>query len=105
MDAIQRIIFEEAVDAGVSVSEILGTDTTRDISAPRHRAMYRARIELGASYPEIGRAFKRDHETVHEAVRKQIARMSPQTPGAPLFDKKKGSNDEARNHPGACWRL
>jgi len=93
MRPIRRIIYEEAHAAGVSVEDVLSKSARRVFSEPRHRAMYRARHELGASYLLLARIFSRDHKTVHEAVKKQEAKMSPHSLGLFLLGKQKGSNN------------
>lgn len=43
---------------------------SNDIAYPRHIAMYISRVILDESYASIGDAFKRDHSTVMNAVKK-----------------------------------
>lgn len=58
-----------AADAyGFKRRDILGRKRTKDVSEARHVAMYLCRPQF--SYPEIGRAFKRDHSSVVHAVKR-----------------------------------
>jgi chromosomal replication initiator protein len=66
----KRIIIEVSNETGVPMSYILGLSRVAHVVAARHLSMYRIRMELNYSYPAIGRIFKRDHSTVHHAVRK-----------------------------------
>jgi hypothetical protein len=49
---------------GISVDELLGESRTKTIAEARAVAMWVTRQELSWSFPEIGRAFQRDHTTV-----------------------------------------
>lgn len=71
----QRIVNEVARQYDVDPTEILGKSRHREIVIPRMVAMARCRREITilgvpASYPEIGRWFRRDHTSVMNAVRK-----------------------------------
>lgn len=50
---------------GVRLEDLCGSGRTRDIAIPRQVAMFLCRKLTSASLPEIGRAFKRQHATVH----------------------------------------
>jgi chromosomal replication initiator protein len=67
--AIDKIIAASARHFGVATTEILGASRFQTIAMARHVAMYLSR-ETRASFPEIGRAFGRDHTTVMNACRK-----------------------------------
>jgi chromosomal replication initiation ATPase DnaA len=61
---MQRIIHEVAAFAKVSPAEITGKSRQRKYARARQLAMLICRDYVGASYPEIARAFNRDHSTV-----------------------------------------
>lgn len=61
---VAKVARRTALPAGA----ILGRGRTAEVAAARHRAM-RALRAMGYSFPEIGRAFGRDHSTVIHAVR------------------------------------
>jgi chromosomal replication initiator protein len=50
--------------------DILGTRRKPDFVLARQVAMYLCRRKLGLSYPELGKAFGRDHSTVIHAIKK-----------------------------------
>lgn len=56
-------------------SDILGPSRSATVARARQVAMYLMRIETGASYTRIGRAFNRDHTTAIHAVRETGRRM------------------------------
>lgn len=65
------IIIKTAAYFDVKVSELKGAGRSRKISRPRQIAMYLCRKLLGASYPEIGRAFGgKDHTTALNAYKR-----------------------------------
>ena len=51
-------------------SELLGADRHKTTALARHVAMYLCKKRLSVSFPELGRAFGKDHTTVMSAVRK-----------------------------------
>ncbi len=62
VEAIQKAV---ATKYGVAVEELVGASRRRELSQPRHVAMYLARKLTGSSLPEIGRKFgDRDHSSV-----------------------------------------
>lgn len=63
------IVGKVAKRTGTPARAILSRSRTADVFAARARAM-RALRAMGYSFPEIGRAFGRDHATVMHAVRK-----------------------------------
>lgn len=48
----------------VAPQDILSKSRTRTVSRARRWAMRQARLRFGWSYPELGKAFDRDHTTV-----------------------------------------
>jgi len=64
--AIQRIVAEHF---GLHVDDLTGPRRLRSLVFPRHIAIYLARVHTGASLPQIGGAFHRDHATVLHACR------------------------------------
>ncbi len=67
---VDEILREVASAFSVQVSQLLGRSKVRDLVRPRHVAMYLVRKHTGASFPSIGRRFRRDHTTVQHAHRK-----------------------------------
>ncbi len=55
---------------GLRRDDLLARCRTQDVAFPRQVAMYLARELTGASLPQIGRAFHRDHATVLHACRR-----------------------------------
>lgn len=53
----------------VAPEHIYGNSKRRDHVNARRVAMYIARFDLQLSYPEMGRAFRRDHTSCMDAVR------------------------------------
>lgn len=64
------IIREVAQAFQVQVAQILGRQRVRRLVRPRHVAMFLVRKHTGASFPELGRRFRRDHTTVQHGCRK-----------------------------------
>lgn len=54
---------------GISRAQMTGYVRSRHVAHPRQVAMYLVRTLAGASYPAIGRRFRRDHSTAIHAVR------------------------------------
>jgi hypothetical protein len=70
LEAIERIIQGCARACGVTAGEIRGPSRRQAVVQARQIAMSLARSMLDASYPELGRAFRRDHTTIlHDVVR------------------------------------
>ncbi len=67
-DVINRIIECVARRYEVPVGEIMGTSRKKEIKTARNVAMYVVRSVTGASLPQIGAVFKRDHSTVHSNI-------------------------------------
>lgn len=54
----------------VKLADLKGSRRSKEIITPRQVAMYLARKLTGASYPEIGARFQKDHATIINAVTK-----------------------------------
>ncbi|MBE0529503.1 MAG: hypothetical protein IH626_01665 [Rhodospirillales bacterium] len=54
---------------GVPRADLIGKTHSHAVTRPRHVAMALARELTERSFPEIGRAFRRDHTSVMYAVR------------------------------------
>jgi len=65
---IERVIKATSEVTGVPVADLLSK--RRFNADERHIAMYLSVRLLGCSYPEVGRAFGRDHSTVMYACKK-----------------------------------
>ncbi len=69
---VSDLLDDVARMTGVSRAELVGPSRLKTITAARHHAM-RCMRDLGYSFPEIGRAFNRDHTTAISACRKAVA--------------------------------
>jgi chromosomal replication initiation ATPase DnaA len=68
---VSEIIAATAEVSGVPIDQLITpTRGTCRVSEWRHKAMYVAARVSGQSLPAIGRAFGRDHSTIHFAVAK-----------------------------------
>lgn len=65
---MRRVIHEVANIAGVKPEDITGKSRQRNFVRARQMAMLICRDYIAASYPEIARAFNRDHSTVIYSV-------------------------------------
>jgi chromosomal replication initiation ATPase DnaA len=74
-DLVRMIAHAVSQKTGTKVSAIYGTSRAKPAVAARHLVMYLAHKE-GLSYPVIGQAMNRDHTTVMDAVKKEIARRA-----------------------------
>lgn len=82
VDDIKRVV---SGHFGLKVSEMTSKRRTKNLSFPRHIAMYLCRKHTTLSYPEIGQHFGgRDHSSVIHAAHVVSAKLS--------------SNDEVRRH-------
>jgi chromosomal replication initiator protein len=61
---------------GVTLTELRGPRHFRSTSRVRQFAMWLAREMTGASFPELGHYFKRDHSTVQYACRQVEHRLA-----------------------------
>lgn len=55
---------------GIDLPSLLAKDRHKSVSFARQLAVYLCRTILGLSYPELGRAFGRDHTTMISACRR-----------------------------------
>lgn len=69
-----QILALTAEHFGVTVAMVVAKDRHKSATCVRHIAMYLCRTVTGASYPELGQLFRRDHSTVISGVRR-IERM------------------------------
>ena len=67
--AILKLIEDEAEANGTTVGVLIGHDRKAWRCAIRQRIMWRARMELKASYPAIARVMHRTHPAVLRTVR------------------------------------
>jgi len=67
---MDEIIKTVASFYNIKLSDMLGTRRLKTLVRPRHVAMWLVRHHTEHSFPEMGRAFKRDHATVQHGVRK-----------------------------------
>ncbi len=70
VDEIQRAVCHHFQ---LRASDLLSKDRHKGIALARHVAMYLCKQRLRVSFPELGRAFCKDHTTVISAVRKVTA--------------------------------
>jgi chromosomal replication initiator protein len=60
----------------LTTADLLGPARSRNLSRPRHLAMYLARKHTQLSFPELGREFgNRDHSTIQHGVKKTEAAL------------------------------
>jgi chromosomal replication initiator protein len=69
-DTVARIISAVASHYRIKADDILGKDRKKNIQTARNVSMYLVRTVTGASFPQIGVFFYRDHSTVHSNVAK-----------------------------------
>jgi len=67
-DTIERIIDCVSRRYNISVDEIMGKSRKKETKTARNVAMYVVRSVTGASLPQIGQVFDRDHSTVHSNI-------------------------------------
>lgn len=65
--SVTRVMDVVAARYGVTRADLLGPGRTQPATTARQVAMRLVRETTGKSYPEIGRAFRRDHTTVIHA--------------------------------------
>lgn len=76
LQPIERIIREVGKQHGFTYSQMIGQRRQRDLVEARQAAYWRCKVETGASYPVIGRAFgNRDHSTILHGVAEHEARQ------------------------------
>lgn len=72
--ATVRLISKEVSRlTGIPASEIMGPRRSADVCRARELVCYVARRN-GMSYPQIGRALKRDHSTIIHAISNECVR-------------------------------
>jgi chromosomal replication initiation ATPase DnaA len=74
-DLIHSIALQVSKKCDVPLQAIYGKSVAKPIVAARHLVMYLAHM-AGLSYPAIGKAMKRDHTTVMDAVKREKARRA-----------------------------
>lgn len=83
---VEQVAAEVAREAGLRVRDIMGSSAARHPAHARHLAMWRLRQILSEngeprySFPEIGRAFGRDHTSAMHACRRVDGMLSTVTP-------------------------
>jgi chromosomal replication initiator protein len=85
-------------------SDLLSKDRHKTTALARHVAMYLCKQRLSVSFPELGRAFGKDHTTVMSAVRKveSLRARDPQLRAhLEAIEKRLASNDLRRGDCGA----
>ena len=65
---------------GISSEEILGKSRAKPFAYPRQIAMYLARSHTTLSYPDLGRAFGKDHTTVLHGVQRIMDDLAKKDP-------------------------
>ena len=68
--SIETIQKEVSNYFGIKINDIKSSKKQKNIAFPRQISMYLVRRYTGASYPEIGEKFGKDHSTVIHAVKK-----------------------------------
>lgn len=76
MPAIAAIVAAVAGAFGIPPAEVLGRDRSKTVMEARLIAYYLARHCTRYSYPQLGRAFERDHTTVLSGVAHAAALIS-----------------------------
>jgi chromosomal replication initiator protein len=79
---VQAIIECTAQLNSIKTSELLGPSKKKHIARARLMAYYLARELTGHSFPELARAFDRDHSTIQSGVDKiaeSLANKDPDT--------------------------
>ncbi len=61
---IKQIQLDVCAEYGVTLIDMLSRRQSNRVNRARKTAMQRARTRTRASYPELGRAFERDHTTI-----------------------------------------
>ena len=78
-DAFGEVFAEVAKRHGLTVADLVGPSRLRQFAWPRQEAFYLAKMQTGASFPEIGRFARRDHTTVIHGVKAHAARIGDGT--------------------------
>ncbi|PZS33224.1 MAG: hypothetical protein DLM58_08275 [Pseudonocardiales bacterium] len=74
--SIRRVQEAVADYYGLNLGELLGSSRVRQLTVPRHLAIYLARELTAASLPALGQAFNRDHTSVLYAHRRVSADLT-----------------------------
>ena len=105
---LQRVVAE---GFGLRRDDLIARCRTKEIAFPRQVAMYLARELTGASPPQIGRAFNRDHATVlhacrhvNESLRQNTALVDALGCLAEQFREARAA-EQARRSPPSCLYL
>jgi|GEM_PF-2357939 len=69
MTTMQDIAAQVTAETGVTLEQMRDLDRAKGRTAARQRAWRQARHRLGASFPEIGRFFRRDPSTIIAGIR------------------------------------
>jgi hypothetical protein len=69
IEQIRAIAAVVAIHAGLDLAELLGPTRQGPAMRARHLAMLLAKQKLGVGPTTIGRAFNRDHKSVHDAFK------------------------------------
>lgn len=77
---VYRIVLATAAAFDIEPSELLGSDRSKSVREGRQAAYLVARRCTRLSYPELGRAFGKDHTTVLAGVR-SMASQCERDPG------------------------
>lgn len=76
-----KILAKEICDQhGADFDEVCGDRRFQPLVLIRQEIFYRIRVELGMSYPEIGKRFNRDHTTIMHGVRRHAKRFNLEVP-------------------------
>lgn len=71
---IKDIIAKTAHKYGLSIGDLTGAGRNRELTVPRHEAMYLCARDTTLSLPAIGRRLCRDHTTVIHGIRQHAKR-------------------------------
>jgi hypothetical protein len=80
-EAAMGLCVRAAHICGVDPEDILGDSRTKTVATARAVTLWATRKLLNWSYPEIGKAFDRDHTTVMSACSKVERELRNPTPG------------------------
>lgn len=74
--ALGAIMAEVAAKHGYSVLQMLTHRKLGPLARARHEAYWRAREETDLSYPQIGKAYNRDHTSIMHGIRMHEKRIN-----------------------------
>lgn len=76
-----RLLAKEICEQhGADFDEVCGDRRYQHLVLIRQEIFYRIRVDLGMSYPEIGKRFNRDHTTILHGVRRHAKRFNLEVP-------------------------